>query len=70
MSCPLRKRGETASGVVFLYRQIKELKNTFVRVVIPGSRNSNMTEHGVCLFIEDSLSLSDKYNVAGNNNSA
>ena len=60
MHCPLRKRGERASGVVFLYRQIKEVKNTFVRIVILGSRNSNMTERGICLLIEDSLFMSTK----------
>jgi hypothetical protein len=60
MHCPCRKRGETTSEVVFLYRQIKEVKNTFVRIVILGSRNSNMTEHGMCLLIEDPLSLSTK----------
>lgn len=58
--CPLRKRGETTSEVVFLYRQIKEVKNMFVRIVIPGSRNSNMTEHGMCLLTEDSLYVSTK----------
>jgi len=60
MHCPLRKRGETTPEVVFLYQQIKEVKNTFFRIVIPGSRNSNMTEHGMCLLIEDSLSVSIK----------